>query len=150
MKTRVFSSEQFVPRPRAEVFAFFQDHVNLARLTPPELAFKIVSGAHETMRAGIDIGYELKLHGVKLSWAARITRLDPPRLFEDEQVRGPYAYWKHLHEFEEKDGGTIVRDTVRYRLPFGLLGDVFGARFAEANLKKVFAYRRKALEKIFG
>ena len=41
----------------------------------------------------------------------------------DTQLHGPYALWHHTHEFEA-DGAehTMMRDTVRYALPFGPLG----------------------------
>ena len=41
----------------------------------------------------------------------------------DVQLSGPYRLWHHTHDFEPlADGGTLMRDTVRYALPLGPLG----------------------------
>jgi ligand-binding SRPBCC domain-containing protein len=70
---------------------------------------------------------------------------DPPRTFVDAQIRGPFRSWRHTHEFEELDGGTVVRDIVRYELPFGVLGDLTVGKRIETDVALIFAYRRTRL-----
>jgi len=53
--------------------------------------------------------------------------------------------WHHTHEFEPVDGGTIVRDRVRYALPFGPLGELFGGRFVTKDLHAIFDFRRERI-----
>jgi ligand-binding SRPBCC domain-containing protein len=52
-----------------------------------------------------------------LTWrmTSRITACDPPGCFVDEQVRGPFQRWRHVHCFEsDGNGGTIMRDVVDF------------------------------------
>lgn len=61
-------------------------------------------------------------------------------------MRGPYAYWRHEHEFEVDGESTIVRDKVQYEMPLGLLGETFGLYFVRKDLDRIFAYRRSQIE----
>ncbi|HEY2387899.1 MAG TPA: TIGR01777 family oxidoreductase [Candidatus Binatia bacterium] len=144
-----FDREQWVPRPPAEVFAFFSDPRNLERLTPPSLHFRVLRVSRPTLAAGASIDYRLRLHGLPLRWQSRIDEWRPPERFVDSQTRGPYATWRHAHEFEPHAGGTIVRDTVRYELPFGALGGIVAGGRVTRDLREIFAFRRRVIAKIF-
>ncbi|WP_308798832.1 SRPBCC family protein [Agromyces silvae] len=60
--------------------------------------------------------------GVPFRMTSRITELDPPFRFVDEQVSGPFASFRHEHTYTEYAGGTLMLDRVRFAAPFGLLG----------------------------
>src|SRR4029434_8000720 len=116
MPSHTLTTWQWLPRPREEVFRFFSDPRNLQRITPGFLHFGLLTPAPIDMRRGALIDYRLRLRGVPLRWRSEITSWEQPLHFSDIQVRGPYAEWVHTHRFEEEDGGTLVRDDVRYRL----------------------------------
>jgi ligand-binding SRPBCC domain-containing protein len=67
----------------------------------------------------------------------------------DAQVRGPYRLWHHTHTFDERDGGTLVGDQVRYALPLGPLGAVAHAAFVRRDLERIFGYRHEAIAQRF-
>jgi ligand-binding SRPBCC domain-containing protein len=140
----------WLPRPRAEVFAFFSDARNLERITPGFLTFRVLTPAPIAMRAGALIDYRLTLRGLPLSWKTEITEWDPPRRFVDVQRRGPYAEWVHTHTFEDEGDGTLVRDHVRYRLPGpAFVSPLVNALLVAPDTRRIFEYRHTALERQF-
>ena len=141
----------WVPRPRAEVFAFFADAKNLERITPSFLSFRILSPLPLDMRAGTLIDYRVSLRGLPMKWRSKITKWEPPERFADVQVRGPYREWTHTHAFDERDGGTLVVDTVQYcwRGP-DFIGSAVNRLLVAPDLTRIFLFRHDALQDAFG
>ena len=137
-----------LPIPRQAVFAFFADAWNLEPITPPELRFKILTPAPLVMAEGTLIDYQLRLFGMVLPWKTRIACWEPPCVFVDEQLRGPYHVWQHTHYFRERDGLTMIEDEVRYQLPFWPLGEV-AYPLVRAQLGRIFRYRQQAIRRHF-
>jgi ligand-binding SRPBCC domain-containing protein len=140
-------TELWLPRPRSEVFPFFAEARNLEELTPPFLNFTVLTPPPIEMRAGLLIDYRLKVHGLPVYWRTEILDWEPPHRFVDTQLRGPYWLWHHTHTFEEKDGGTLCGDLVRYR-PIG--GALMNWLFVRRDVENIFAYRTKVLLAKFG
>ena len=141
--------EQRLPGRPADVFPFFADAGNLEAITPAWLGFRIVTPRPIEMRVGALIEYRLRLHGLPVAWLTRIEEwdADPARpRFVDAQLNGPYKLWHHTHEFEpDGAGGTIMRDTVRYALPLGPLGEVARRLFVARDLEAIFAFRAQTV-----
>lgn len=140
---------QVVPRTLAEVFGFYADPRNLARITPRWLGFRILT-PDAAMRAGVQIEYRIHPLGVPQRWVSEITVWEPPHRFVDEQRRGPYRRWHHLHEFRATAGGTEIRDRVSYELPLGPLGSLAHALFVRRQLAAIFAHRERVVRELFG
>jgi ligand-binding SRPBCC domain-containing protein len=145
----VLRREQRLPGPPEAVFPFFADAGNLEAITPDWLSFRIVTPRPIEMRVGALIEYRLRLHGVPVSWLTRIEEWDAdpvrPR-FVDAQLTGPYRLWHHTHEFEpDGAGGTIMRDTVRYALPYGPFGEIARRLLVARDLEAIFDHRTQAV-----
>lgn len=143
---------QFIPRPLAEVWAFFSRPENLNDLTPNSLSFDIISPVSgEEMYEGMIIQYKISpFLGIKMNWVTEITSIVPERYFIDDQRIGPYALWHHQHHFEARDGGTLMRDVLHYQVPFGPLGALVNAAFVERQINHIFAFRERAVAQLFG
>ena len=137
--------ESVVSAPLDRTFAFFADASNLQQLTPPWLHFRIRSTTPVVMRAGEEIDYRIRLHGVTIPWRSRIDVWEPGVRFVDRQIAGPYRWWSHEHWFLAVHGGTCVMDRVEYvpRLRWVSAGIV------RRDLERIFQFRRAALQRVF-
>jgi ligand-binding SRPBCC domain-containing protein len=143
MPVHVLRREQRLPGPPEAVFPFFADARNLEAITPPLLRFRLLTPEPVEMGVGTFLQYELRLHGVPVRWDTLIQAWDPPHRFVDVQVRGPYRLWHHTHELVAVDGGTatLMRDTVRYSVGFGAVGEVARRALVLRDLEAIFAFR---------
>jgi hypothetical protein len=142
--------EQWLPQPPQALWPFFCDANNLESITPPFLNFRVLGQSGGAIGEGTLIDYRLRLEGLPLRWRSRIESWDPPRAFVDTQVRGPYELWHHTHEFEPMGEGTLMRDTVRYRLPAGWLGSLAAGRTVASRVERIFDYRARRIDELFG
>lgn len=152
MKTHSLEAQLWIPRNREEVFPFFANASNLQRITPEFLDFRILTPEPIPMHSGALIDYRLSLHGLPIRWRTLISVWEPPFRFVDEQVRGPYALWHHEHLFEERDGGTLVTDRVRYAIPFSFLpgSELIHKLFVKGDILRIFEFRQSCLRDVFG
>jgi ligand-binding SRPBCC domain-containing protein len=146
MKIHEFKTEIWLPRPIKDVFAFFADAANLDSITPPWLSFRMVTPVPVEMRVGTLLDYRLRIRGFPVRWRSKITAWELPHRFMDEQIRGPYRLWVHEHNFERQNGGTLVRDDVRYAVPFDWLLHKLVVR---PDVERIFAYRSESLGRRF-
>lgn len=108
---------------------------------PPERAFALSLdiGAHErsmaasseravdgttsgTIGLGESVTWRARHFGIVWRMTSRITALEAPHRFVDEQVRGPFARFHHVHHFEPSARGTRMVDEIEFRAPLGPLG----------------------------
>lgn len=147
MKIFEYTTTLWLPVPRPELFPFFAEARNLEKISPPWLSFSVLTPEPIQMAEGTLIDYRLRWRGIPMRWQSEISVWDPPRLFVDRQVRGPYRMWHHEHRFDDKDGGTEVSDHVRYAVPFGRLANWISVR---RDVESIFAHRREQLLTLFG
>ncbi len=136
----------------SEAWNFFSSPANLAKITPANLGFNIISKHHgEKMYPGQIIEYIVKpFLGIPFYWMTEITHVEHERFFIDEQRHGPYSLWHHQHHFKELNGGVEMTDIVHYKLPFWFLGDIANSLFVRDQLNKIFDHRFKIAEELFG
>ena len=137
-----------LPLPQKEVFDFFADVANLQLITPPGLNFSILTPLPISMRVGAIIDFKLSLLGVSFEWKTEIATWEPPDMFVDRQIKGPYAEWVHRHTFRTLgEGRTVMDDDVTYSLPSKPLGEL-AHPLVRSQLERIFSYRQETILKI--
>jgi len=139
----VMRFEQRLEAPPETVFPFFADPRNLEAITPPLLRFRLLTPDPEAIGVGTFLQYALRIHGVPVRWDTLIGEWEPPSRFVDVQVRGPYRLWHHTHSLQPLDGGsaTLMRDTVRYAVGFGVLGEIARRAVVARDVAAIFSFR---------
>jgi len=149
MKIYELNKTQFINQPIDVVFNFFSKPENLALITPSKLAFKILTPTPITINKGTLIDYTIRLMGFPVHWRTLITKYNPPYEFVDEQIKGPYLFWHHTHTFKAVNGGSEIKDKVRYSIPMGYLGQFIHKIWIKKDLEKIFEYRKAVIDKLF-
>ncbi len=137
---------QFLPISLAEAWDFFSSPANLDAITPGDLGFRIVHQPGVKMYEGQIIEYRVMIvPGVWVPWVTEIKCVREGESFVDEQRFGPYRFWHHLHTFEEKDGGVLMKDLVHYALPLWPFGEIGHGIFVRPKLERIFGFRKQVL-----
>ena len=149
MKLYHLHREQTFKLGQEQLFAFFENPVNLERITPESVGFTILTPSPIVMRAGLVLDYSIKLIGIPIRWTTLISSYDPPERFSDVALKGPYAFWHHTHSFvANSDCSTTMHDDVKYAIKFGFLGRIAHAVWVKHQLKKIFDYRERILAEL--
>lgn len=113
-----------------------------------------LSGSREEAVAGvtsglISLGQEVTWRawhfGLPLRMTSRITAMDAPDYFVDEQVSGPFHSFRHVHEFTSDAAGTLMVDRIEFTAPLGPLGRLAEKLFLARYLKKLIESRNRHL-----
>jgi ligand-binding SRPBCC domain-containing protein len=162
--------QQWVPYELSEVFDFFADPRNLPPLMPrwqgaridrstivkpvPSSRMRGTASEHAAGRGSrLLISFRpVPFSPVRMHWDALIVEFAWDNHFCDEQVSGPFGYWRHCHRVrEEVRGGvrgTVVTDDVTYAFPLGLLGDAAYVLGGALQVRALFRYRQRTLLKL--
>ena len=149
---------------------------NLPRIMPPEMKtridearlkappalparserlFRNIDGG-SSAAAGVDSEIDISFRpftwwSKRVKWTARITDFVWNSYFWDEQVRGPFAEFRHRHGItvEKRYGrpGTLISDDIEYVLPYGFVGRL-GDGFVQRQLERAFREREKQLPRL--
>lgn len=144
----MLENEQFIVLDLEQTFDFFSKAENLNKLTPPFLRFSLLTSPPIEMKRGTIIQYRIRINWIPLRWRTLISEWEPPFRFVDVQQKGPYSLWRHEHTFEAKPGGTLMRDRVQFKMPFGPLGSLALRVSVRKQLEAIWAYRERRIDEL--
>ena len=138
-----FLAESIIRTSPERLFAFHELPDALARLTPPWEHSRIVQSAASLQRGSLAI---VDVRVAPLVWIrteALHTVYDPPRLLQDELVKGPFRSWRHRHLIAAAGEGARLTDSIEFEPPLGIAGRWVAPWLILPRLRRLFAYRHE-------
>jgi len=118
-------------------------HVKTASATGERAVGGKTSGRLEL---GDVVTFEAVHFGLRQRLTAKIVEFDRPRRFVDEMVEGAFASLRHVHEFVVEGACVVMRDTLTWRSPLGLLGVVADKLFVERHMREFLLKKQSELK----
>lgn len=117
--------ETLVRAPREIVFDLSRD-LDFHTRSLEHTGERIVGGKRGGLiELGEEVEWEARHFGLRLRLRSRISEMERPRAFVDEQVRGPFRSFRHRHTFlEGGDGETHMVDEWEHEAPLGFATDL--------------------------
>ena len=138
-----FVKESIIKASPERVFAFHELPDAIERLIPPWENAEIIQKA-DISKIGSRAIIEQKIFGLIPSrWIAEHTKYEPPKMFEDVQISGPFKSWQHKHIIKSHQEGAILRDEIHYEAPLWIFGAFAAPFLVQPKLEKMFAFRHK-------
>ena len=94
---------------------------------------------------GETVTWEGRHLGIWQRLTAKITALDPPHHFRDEQVEGAFSRFVHDHRFEADGDETVMTDHIAYIVPLGVLGRLVDGIILHRYLTRLITDRAEAI-----
>jgi ligand-binding SRPBCC domain-containing protein len=138
-----FVKESVIKAAPERVFAFHELPDAFERLLPPWENAKIIQTA-DISEIGSRAIIDQKIFGIfPARWIAEHTRYEPPQMFEDVQIAGPFRKWRHRHIVLPHESGACLRDEIEYEPPMSFLGAIAAPFLIVPRLEKMFEYRHE-------
>lgn len=136
-------AEVHVKRPRDEVAAYMSDPANDPDWIGGLRSARLVGDG--PLAEGSRVARVASFMGRKVEYVNEITALEPGRKLDMRSVKAPFPM--HItYTFEDRDGGTVVRNHVRGGGGFFSLGSPLFAPVVKRNVQKDLERMRDVLE----
>lgn len=102
------------------------------------------------LEAGDMVTFEGVHFFVRQRFTARIVSMSRPEVFVDEAVHGAFKSMRHVHEFfiDAGNGETLMRDTLDWEAPLGILGRIADAIALKRHLTRFVTRKQNALKEM--
>ena len=139
-----FTYGSIIGAPVAEVFRWHEQPGALAALTPSRLVR--IEQQEGGIRDGGRVTFSIGVGSVRMRWVLRHYGYIACRRFCDEQVRGPFAVWRHAHSFEPIGASqALYQDRVEFTVGRGGVLNRIAAGVLRPVLTLVFASRHRVV-----
>ena len=144
--------ESFTYRSRIRTSAkdLFKWHTRAGafeRLTPPWEDVAVLEKT-DGLEDGSRVVIRTKIGLVPMTWLIEHRDYREEKQFCDIQIKGPFKHWEHTHTFvPDGPNACFLEDNVKFALPMGTLGEIFGNELVIRRLETLFEYRHGTLMK---
>ena len=78
----------------------------------------------------------------------KMTKIERPGYFKDEQVQGPFKLLRHEHYFKSIENGTIMIDQFLYEPPKGFFMKLIDMLYLEKYMTSLLNQRNEVIKKV--
>jgi ligand-binding SRPBCC domain-containing protein len=131
--------------PREELFDLARSidaHKDSMAQSREQAVAGVMSGLNSL---GQEVTWRAWHFGVPIRMTSRITEMQAPAYFVDEQVKGPFRRFRHVHEFTEDSGGTVMVDRIEFEAPLGPIGRLAEKLVLARYLQELIGQRNQHL-----
>ena len=140
--------ETQIHAPAEKCFDLMRD-IRIHTETTMETDERAVAGVTEGMIGpGQTVTFEGKHFGFKQRLTVRVTEFERPTLFVDEMTEGNFRSFKHIHEFVTVRSGTLMRDRLIWKSPFGVVGRIVDELLLKRHLRELVSKRNLRLKQL--
>lgn len=141
-----FARSSYLSVSCEEAFQWHRCEGALERMLPPWMPAQIIS-REGSIHDGDIVKVKFIFGVVPIIFQALHQNYIENKQFEDIQIKGPFAFFKHTHKFEKVDEKkSKIIDEIEYSLPMGVLSRLIGNSFIEEKLNRLFTYRHRTLK----
>ena len=77
---------------------------------------------------------------------SKVTSMNRPFSFTDEQISGDFKNYRHEHHFKQVKNGTIVIDFFHFETPYGKAGQVFNKIYLKRYITNLIEQRNHVIK----
>lgn len=136
----------FIAAPQERVFDLSRS-VDLHKASMKEHQEKIVDGTMTgLMNLNDTVTWTAKHFFKERRLKIKITKIQRPEYFVDEQVEGDFKMLKHEHFFKPAQNGTIMIDQFHFETPYGFIGKLINKLYLEKYMTKLLSHRNQTIK----
>ena len=136
----------FIAAPRERVFDLSRN-ISLHKISMQDTKEEAIAGVTSgPIGLNETVTWRAKHVGKTRTMQVKITQMESPVSFTDEQVKGDFIYFRHEHHFKPVENGTLMIDMLDFKSPYGIIGQVFNSIYLTGYLEK-FLLKRNAVIK---
>jgi ligand-binding SRPBCC domain-containing protein len=144
----VIRLETFIRAPIEICFDLARD-VEVHMASTADTGERAVAGVTSgMMELNDEVTWEARHLCIRQRLTSKITALERPRMFIDEMQRGAFKSLRHLHLFEQRKNGTLMKDEMAYASPLGLLGRLMDALFLEDYMRRFLIKHNEYIKRV--
>ena len=117
-----------------ELFDFHLDTNNIKLITPKHTKVELLDYEDSTYEGKI-VKLKTTRAFICMNWIIQIEKLKYPNLMVDIALKSPFSYWEHSHIFTQKGNLCELKDSIKFKLPFGIFGKLI-LPFIKKDIKK--------------
>ena len=136
----------FIAAPPERVFDLSRN-ISLHKVSTKDTREEAIGGVTSgPISLNETVTWKAKHLGKKRIMQVKITQMESPVSFTDEQIKGDFIYFRHEHHFKPVENGTVMIDMLDFKSPYGILGKAFNSIYLTKYLER-FLVKRNAVIK---